>query len=289
MVYKIIVLAKQVPDTKNIIGEAMRPDGTVNRAALPAIFNPEDLQALEMALLVKDRFPQSKISVITMGPIAAIEILREALFRGADDGYLISDKQFAAADTLATSYTLTQAIKTLSGHGDPLEPKNENAIDLIFCGRQAIDGDTAQVGPQVAANLGIPQVTYAFEIVDIGDHHKNQITLKRQLDDVTELVRAQMPLLITVTDSASHARPRDIRRTIFLRKKKIPVWNIRDITASPDRCGLKGSPTNVLKINSVILSLEGKNTQTFEATPQSMDKLAKILRAELHQTGTLER
>ena len=153
--FKIIVLAKQVPDTRNVGKDAMKADGTVNRAALPAIFNPEDLNALEQALRIKDKFPGSTITLLTMGPGRAAEIIREGLFRGADDGILLTDRAFAGSDTLATSYAIAQTLKKYG------------KFDIIVAGRQAIDGDTAQVGPQVAEKLGIPQVTYAEEIQSI--------------------------------------------------------------------------------------------------------------------------
>lgn len=148
---KIVVLAKQVPDTRNVGKDAMKADGTVNRAALPAIFNPEDLNALEQALRLKDTIEGTTVHVLTMGPGRAAEIIREAMYRGADGGYLLSDRAFAGSDTLATSYALSCALRNLE-------------YDLIICGRQAIDGDTAQVGPQVAEKLALPQVTYAEEI-----------------------------------------------------------------------------------------------------------------------------
>jgi electron transfer flavoprotein beta subunit len=152
--YNSIVLVKQVPDTKNITGEVMKGDGTMNRSALPAVFNPEDLNALEMALQVREQYG-GRVTVLTMGPPQAAEVLREALYRGADQVILLSDRRFAGADTLATSYTLTCAIRKLGNY------------DLIFCGRQAIDGDTAQVGPQTAEKLGIPQITYAETVVNL--------------------------------------------------------------------------------------------------------------------------
>lgn len=155
MSLKIIVLAKQVPDTRNVGKDAMKADGTVNRAALPAIFNPEDLNALEQALQLKDQHPGSTVSLLTMGPPRAAEILREGLFRGADGGVLLTDRAFAGADTLATSYALACAVRKIGEY------------DIIIGGRQAIDGDTAQVGPQVAEKLHIPQVTYAEKIIKI--------------------------------------------------------------------------------------------------------------------------
>ncbi len=154
--YNSIVLVKQVPDTANISGKVMKDDGTVNRALLPAIFNHEDKTALEFALQVKERFG-GKVTAVTMGPPRASDILRECLYMGADDAYLVTDRKFAGADTLATSYVLSEAIKKIGGY------------DFIFAGRQAIDGDTAQVGPQTAEKLNIPQVTYAEKILDIAD------------------------------------------------------------------------------------------------------------------------
>ena len=171
---KIVVLAKQVPDTRNVGKDAMKADGTVNRAALPAIFNPEDLNALEQALRIKDRYPQSTITILTMGPFRAAEVIREAMFRGADGGVLLTDRKFAGADTLATSYTLACAIQKMNP-------------DLIIAGRQAIDGDTAQVGPQVAEKLGLPQVTYA-ESIDAIDLQSGEITVRRRLERGIETV-----------------------------------------------------------------------------------------------------
>ena len=150
--YKMVVLVKQVPDTKNITGEAMKADGTVNRAALPAVFNPEDLHALEMALQVREKYGGT-VTVISMGPPSAVEVLKDALYRGADRVFLISDRAFAGSDTLATSFALKQAIQTKFPD-----------VDIVFCGRQAIDGDTAQVGPQTAEKLDIAQVTYVESI-----------------------------------------------------------------------------------------------------------------------------
>ena len=193
---RIIVLAKQVPDTRNVGKDAMKEDGTINRGALPAIFNPEDLNALEQALRIKDKFPGTTITMLTMGPGRAAEIIREGMFRGADNGYLLTDRSFAGADTLATSYALSMAIRKI---GD---------FDLIIGGRQAIDGDTAQVGPQVAEKLGLPQVTYAEEIMKI---ENSKITIRRGIAGGVETVEAPMPLLITVNGSAAECRPRNAK------------------------------------------------------------------------------
>ena len=169
---KIVVLAKQVPDTRNVGKDAMTPEGTVNRAALPAIFNPEDLNALEAALSIKDQAEGSTVHILTMGPPRAADIIRDAMFRGADGGYLLTDRKFAGSDTLATSYALSCALRKIRP-------------DLIVAGRQAIDGDTAQVGPQVAEKLNLPQVTYAEQIVELKD---NAIVIKRRLEHGTEVV-----------------------------------------------------------------------------------------------------
>ena len=180
---RIIVLAKQVPDTRNVGKDAMKEDGTINRAVLPAIFNPEDLNALEQALRLKEAYPGTTISLLTMGPGRAAEIIREGLYRGADNGYLLTDRAFAGADTLATSYALSMAIRKIKDY------------DLIICGRQAIDGDTAQVGPQVAEKLGLSQITYAEEITKIDN---GKVTVKRRLEKGIETVEGKLPIVITV-------------------------------------------------------------------------------------------
>ena len=266
--YNSIVLVKQVPDTKNITGEVMKDDGTMNRTALPAIFNPEDLNALEMALQVREKHG-GRVIVVTMGPPQAAEVLREALYRGADQVMLLSDRKFAGADTLATSYTLTRAIEKLGGY------------DLIFCGRQAIDGDTAQVGPQTAEKLGIPQITYAETIVGLeGD----EIVVERALPLGNELVKCSLPCLLTVVSTANQPRPASARRRIeyklaatpleyrsllkkwpefeteealdaYLeaRQLKLPLWTSADLKVDEDKLGLAGSPTQVYKVNFVVL------------------------------------
>ncbi len=266
--YRMVVLVKQVPDTHHLSGEVMKPDGTVNRSALPAIFNPEDLNALEMALQVREE-KGGHITVITMGPPSAAEVLRESLYRGADQIILLTDRRFAGADTLATSYALTCAVRTL---GD---------FDMVLCGRQAIDGDTAQVGPQTAEKLGIPQVTYAESVVSL---EGNEIVVVRALDRGREMVKCELPCLLTVVASANQPRPPSARKRIeyklaatpleypallqkwpefeneanldsFLRERglRIPIWTVDDISADQDKIGLAGSPTQVHKINMVVL------------------------------------
>ena len=256
---KVVVLAKQVPDTRNVGKDAMKADGTVNRAALPAIFNPEDLNALEQALTIKDMCEGTTVYILTMGPLRAADIIRDAMFRGADGGYLLTDRAFAGADTLATSYALSRALVEIKP-------------DLIIAGRQAIDGDTAQVGPQVAEKLGLPQITYAEQIESIDDR---QIVVKRRLEHVVETVSAPFPVVITVNASAPECRPQNAKRvmkykramtrselqaagddyTQFVENKdylKIVEWNVGDIDADPAQLGMLGSPTKVKQIENVV-------------------------------------
>jgi electron transfer flavoprotein beta subunit len=287
---KIIVLAKQVPDTRNVGKDAMKADGTVNRAALPAIFNPEDLNALEQALELKDRFPGTTITLLTMGPVRASEVLREGLFRGADDGVLLTDRAFAGADTLATSYALACAIRKIKD------------FDIIVCGRQAIDGDTAQVGPQVAEKLGIAQITYAEEIVSVKD---KKIQIKRRLERGIEIVEGKFPLVITVNSSAPDCRPRNAKllmkykhaSTISERADKtedyitmvnekpylnIKEWSVNDIECEREQLGLSGSPTKVKKIENIVF--QAKESKKLTESDKDMNELMKEL-IENHTIG----
>ena len=280
---KIIVLAKQVPDTRNVGKDAMKADGTVNRAVLPAIFNPEDLNALEIALRVKDQIPGTTVTILTMGPGRAAEIIREGLSRGADDGILLSDRAFAGSDTLATSYALSQTIKEMG------------MFDLIVAGRQAIDGDTAQVGPQVAEKLGINQITYVEEILQI---EKAKITCRRRLDNGVETVKAPLPLLLTVNSSAPDCRSRNAKllmkykhaRTVTERQDaaedylylydsrpflNIQEMTVRDIQSAPEHLGLAGSPTKVKRIENVIL--QAKDAKRLTAADEGINDLMKEL------------
>ncbi len=283
MSLKIVVLAKQVPDTRNVGKDAMKADGTVNRAALPAIFNPEDLNALEQALRLKDAYPGTTVTLLTMGPSRAAEIIREGLYRGADGGYLLSGREFAGADTLATSYAISMAIRKIG------------EFDLIICGRQAIDGDTAQVGPQVAEKLGLSQITYAEEILEAKE---GTITVKRRLERGIETVCGKMPLVITVNGSAPACRPRNAK---FVQKYKyaktvtekqeadmdytnlyslrpyldLAEWSVTDVNADVQWCGLSGSPTKVKKIESVIF--QAKESKTLEPADEAIDELMKEL------------
>lgn len=279
MSLKIIVLAKQVPDTRNVGKDAMKADGTVNRAALPAIFNPEDLNALEQALRLKDKYPGSTVTLLTMGPSRAAEIIREGLFRGADGGYLLTDRAFAGADTLATSYAISMAIRKIG------------EFDLIISGRQAIDGDTAQVGPQVAEKLGIPQITYAEEIQSV---EKGLIRVKRRLERGVEVVEGNLPIVVTVNGSAPECRPRNAKllqkykhaRTITEKQSEaidyedlydirpylnLIEWSVSDVNADVIQCGLSGSPTKVKKIDNVVF--QAKESKTFDSSDVDIEEL----------------
>ncbi len=260
MSFKIVVLAKQVPDTHNVGADAMNADGTVNRAALPAIYNPEDLKALEMALQVKDIIGDATITVVTMGPPRATEVIKDALSRGADDGFVLSDARFAGADTLATSYAISQAIRQL-GH-----------VDLIMGGRQAIDGDTAQVGPQVAEKLEIPQITYAEELLGVDS---KEITIRRRLERGTECVKATLPVLVTVTSAAADCRFPNAHRLLRQNKLEVRMINADSIDADMERLGLKGSPTKVKKIENVVLA--HKESVVLEPTEQALNELSATL------------
>jgi electron transfer flavoprotein beta subunit len=272
-------MVKQVPDTKAVTAKAMKEDGTVNRAALPAIFNPEDLNALEAALHIKDLYGGT-VTVITMGPPAACEILRESLYRGADKVFLISDRRAAASDTLATSYILGCAARNLPN------------VDLVLCGRQAIDGDTAQVGPQLAEKLGFPQVTYMESLMEMTNRH---IVVKRNVGNGWEVVRSKLPALVTVVDTANIPRPPAAKLMMKYKKARGPAevtreiagekdpasdpalkaqidqkvndlrakgllieqWNLDTIKADLQWCGRDGSPTKVHRIQAVVLKGTG--------------------------------
>jgi len=246
----IVVLVKQVPDTQNITGDAMTPEGTVNRAALPAIFNPDDLYALEAALRIKDANPGTKVAVLTMGPPSAATVLKECLYRGADFTALVSDRGFAGADTLATSYALKCAINKASSA--------QGAIDLVLCGRQAIDGDTAQVGPQTAEKLGVNQITCVSKIENLDPVNK-EITAIRSIEGGWEKVKAKLPVLITFNAEGEAPRPASAIKTMTYKRTApgtgpMALWDIPAINADPLKCGLAGSPTKVKHINSVVLT-----------------------------------
>ena len=301
MSLKIIVLAKQVPDTRNVGKDAMKEDGTINRAALPAIFNPEDLNALEQALRLKDAYPGTTVTLLTMGPGRAAEIIREGLYRGADGGYLLTDRAFAGADTLATSYALATAIKKIGDY------------DIIIGGRQAIDGDTAQVGPQVAEKLGLTQVTYAEEILNV-DEKNRSITVKRHIDGGVETVEGPLPIVITVNGSAAPCRPRNAKlvmkykRALGAQEKvpapachpegvsalpfpelyeqrpylNIPECSVADVNGDLAQCGLSGSPTKVKAIQNIVF--QAKESKTLTGSDKDVEDLIVELLAN-HTIG----
>jgi electron transfer flavoprotein beta subunit len=282
MSFKIIVLAKQVPDTRNVGKDAMKEDGTVNRGALPAIFNPDDLNALEMALEARALIPGAELSVITMGPPRAASIIRESMYRGANNGYLLTDSRFAGSDTLATSYILAKAIETC-------QPS------LIFCGLQAIDGDTAQVGPQIAEKLQFPQITYAEKLESID---RQKIRIRRRLERGVETVETSLPALITVHSSAKTCRSRHAkllmkykhaRTASELQEEKrdytelfnkrpdllIQEWNADTIQTDMTCLGLNGSPTKVKKIDSIVLTQ--KDSKVFSNADTDIEQLVMDL------------
>lgn len=290
MSFRIVVLAKQVPDTRNVGKDAMKADGTVNRAALPAIYNPEDLNALEMALEIKSKIKNAEVIVVTMGPPRAAEIIRESVYRGADRGYLITDRKFAGSDTLATSYAISLAVKKLAPY------------HLVISGRQAIDGDTAQVGPQAAEKLGIPQITYAEEFIAATE---KDITIKRRLERGIEVVKSSLPALITVHSSAPECRPRNAKllmkfkhaRTVTELQEEvrdytelfdkrpylqIDEWTVADLDANVEFLGLSGSPTKVKKIENVVL--QQKETILLTESDKDIEGLMKEL-IDIHIIG----
>ncbi|MEA3226131.1 MAG: electron transfer flavoprotein subunit beta/FixA family protein [Planctomycetota bacterium] len=292
MAYNCVVLIKQVPDTKSITGDAMNDDGTVKRSALPAIFNPEDLNALELALQIKDRFG-GHITVITMGLPAASAVLRDSLFRGADEAILLTDRRCAASDTLATSYILSCAVKKID-------------YDIVLCGRQAIDGDTAQVGPQLAEKLGITQITYVEELVDMDG---KAITARRNIGNGWQQVKADLPVLLTVTGDANEPRvaaakrmmkyknactPMEIRQRIKTENPDAVEAEIKELAehrcskleesdslikqldldaveADLTWCGQSGSPTKVHRIQSVVLA--AKESKDIEPSEEAISDM----------------
>jgi electron transfer flavoprotein beta subunit len=292
--YDSIVCVKQVPDTANVTAEAMKEDGTVNRAALPAIFNPEDLHALETALEIRDQHGGT-VTVVSMGPPKAAEVLRDCLFRGADRAILLTDRRAAASDTLATSYILSQAVRTIGRY------------DFVFCGRQAIDGDTAQVGPQCAEKLGIPQITYLEGISSLDN---GVVRIRRNMGHGWEIVESRLPVLVTVIQTANQPRPPAAKRVMRLKRAKVVAevaaevkaampqaseeqlaaeiqcraealkkqgllveqWNLDDIHADLNRCGLAGSPTKVHRVQAIVLTKEGHT-----AIPATQDGIKQLI------------
>ena len=292
MGYNCVVCVKQVPDTKKITGDAMQEDGTVNRAALAAIFNPEDRNALEQALAIKDTHGGT-VTVLTMGRPEASDLLRESLYRGVDRVIVLTDRRAAASDTLATSYILGCAIRSLSA-------------DIVLCGRQAIDGDTAQVGPQLAEKLNLTPITYLDELIGL---EQDTVTVRRSIGNGYEIVAAELPVLITVMDTANVPRPPASRRMMKFKKARcrgeieqevaaqmenateqeqaaevearcnaldergllIEQWGLDDFEVDLNWCGRSGSPTKVHRIQSIVLT--GGDYKQFEPTGQGVAEL----------------
>ncbi len=295
MPYDSIVCVKQVPDTANVTADAMKADGTVNRAALPAIFNPDDLRALEVALQIRDQHGGT-VTVLSMGPPMAATVLRECLYRGADRAILLTDRRAAASDTLATSYILSRAIKTIGQY------------DFVFCGRQAIDGDTAQVGPQCAEKLGIPQVTYLEKLVELRDRTAR---IRRNVGNGWEVVEVRLPVLVTVLDTAAEPRPPAAKRVMKYKRAQVRAelvgavaaalpsapdkekeeeverraeklrcsglmleqWGLNDIDADLSWCGLAGSPTKVHRVQAIVLTKKG-----YTQVPATEDGVRNLIR-----------
>ena len=282
MSLRIVVLAKQVPDTRNVGKDAMTAEGTVNRAALPAIFNPEDLNALEQALRLKEQNPGSTVGILTMGPPRAAEIIRQGLYRGADTGWLLTDRLFAGADTLATSYALATAIQKIGN------------VDVVIGGRQAIDGDTAQVGPQVAQKLGLNQATYAENIEKC---ENGKLTIRRLIDGGAETVETPLPVVVTVNGSAAPCRPCNAKLVMKYKRATAPLertedmpyqnlyeerpyltltqWSVADVDGDPAQCGLSGSPTKVKAVKNIVF--QAKESKTLTGSDNDIEDLIKEL------------
>ena len=262
---KIIVCVKQVPDTSGKV--AVNPDGTLDRASMQAIINPDDLNAVEAALQLKDE-TGCRVTVVTMGPPPAEGMLREILAMGADDAVLVSAREFGGSDTYATSQLLAAAVKRIGVEKD----------DIVMCGRQAIDGDTAQVGPQMAEKLGLPQVTYAAEMHKTGD----TITVKRMLEDGYMTIKVKTPCLLTCIKELNEPRYMSVSGVFGAYAKPMQVFDYNALKDDPlielTTIGLKGSPTNILTSftppqKGAGMMLEGDDKAT-------CDKLAGILAAK---------
>ena len=262
---KIIVSIKQVPDTSGKV--AVNPDGTLNRASMQTITNPDDMNALEAALKLKDE-TGCKVIVVTMGPPPAAGMLREALAMGADEAVLVSAREFGGSDTYATSQILAAAVNRIGVESD----------DIVMCGRQAIDGDTAQVGPQMAEKLGLPQITYAAEINKDGD----TVTVQRMLEDGYMTIKTKTPCLITCIKELNNPRYMSIGGIYATYNKPLTVFDYEKLKdhklIDPSTIGLKGSPTNIFKSftppqKGAGMMLEGDGKETCE-------KLAGILAAK---------
>ena len=262
---KIIVCLKQVPDTSGKV--AVNPDGTLNRASMQTITNPDDMNALEAALKLKDA-TGCKVIVVSMGPAPAAGMLREAMAMGADEGVLVSAREFGGSDTYATSQILAAAINKIGVEAD----------DIVLCGRQAIDGDTAQVGPQIAEKLHLPQVTYAADIQKDGD----TLTVKRMLEDGYMTIKVKTPCLITCIKELNEPRYMSIDGIYATYNKPLETFDYEKLKDHPlidaTTIGLKGSPTNIFK--SFTPPQKGAGMMLEGADKETCEKLAGILAAK---------
>ncbi|MDD3723918.1 MAG: electron transfer flavoprotein subunit beta [Bacteroidales bacterium] len=251
----IIVCIKQVPDTTEV--KLDPKTGTLIRDGVPSIINPDDKAGLELALDLKDKY-NAKVTVITMGPQQAEIVLREAYAMGADRAILLTDRKFAGADTLATSNALSGAIRTLD-------------YDLIITGRQAIDGDTAQVGPQIAEHLDLPQVSYLQAL----EYNNNTFTIKKALEDGYQILEVDSPCLVTVLNSANSPRYMSVKGIMDAFDKEIEVWGVDKIDIDEEKLGLKGSPTKVKKAFTKGIKASGEvyQVETQEAIGIIISKL----------------
>ena len=262
---KILVCVKQVPDTSGKV--AVNPDGTLNRASMQTIINPDDMNAVEAALKLKDELG-CKVTVVTMGPPPAEGMLRELMAMGADDGYLVSAREFGGSDTYATSQILAAALDTIGLDAD----------DIVFCGRQAIDGDTAQVGPQIAEKLGMPQITYVSEIKVDGEH----VICRRMLEDGYMTIKTHTPCLLTCIKELNTPRYMTIRGILDCDNEPVTVLDYNALKDDPlievDTIGLKGSPTNIYK--SFTPPRKGSGMMLEGSGKETVEKLFGILSAK---------
>ena len=263
----ILVCIKQVPDTTEIKIDPVNK--TLIRDGVPSIVNPFDAYALELAARIKDKDPSTKITLVSMGPPQAQNALKECLAVGGDDAFLVSGREFGGSDTLATSYILSTAVKKLE--------ETQGKFDIIFCGKQAIDGDTAQVGPEMAEHLDLPQVTYAVEAEVDGD----LVKVKKEVEDGFEVIGAKMPCVVTVTKPSFDPRYPTIKSKMAANRKEIATIAFADLEAIIDstRIGLKGSPTKVKKTFTPDVKTGGVRIQE-ETNADSAKKLFEALTAD---------
>jgi len=255
---KIIVCIKQVPDTTEV--KINKETNTLIREGVASIINPFDLYAVEEGLRLREKYGGT-VTVLSMGPPQVVDSLREALSMGVDEAVLLSDRAFAGADTLATSYTLARGVQKIGG------------FDLLICGKQAIDGDTAQVGPGLAEKLGVPHVTYVKKIHEIAD---GRITVERMTEEGSEKIRFPLPGLLTVVKEINEPRLPSLKGKMRAKKAEIPIWSARDVEADGERTGLQGSPTWVMKIFAPELKSSGEILQG--SLEEQVEKLVHKLR-----------